>query len=981
MANRIAGITIEIGGDTSKLTTALKDVDKNLKNTQTNLRDVNKLLKLDPGNVDLLKQKQEYLTSAISDTAKKLETEKEALRQMKEGNTTGEVTEQQKALEREIADTTQKLEGLKKEYKDFGGVASQQLKVAGEKLQEMGGKIQDVGKGLTTHVTAPIAAVGAGAVAAWKEVDDALDTVTKKTGATGEALEELQGIAKNIATTIPTSFDKAGEAVGEVNTRFGLTGEKLEKLSTKFVKFAELNDTDVTSSVDSVQKAMEAMNVPVDDAEKFLDALNSTAQRTGIDTNTLTGSIVKNAAAFEDMGLSAGDTVELLGDLEVSGVDVNQAMAGLKKALQSAAKEGKPTSQVLEEVQKSIKGAGTDTEATTAAMAVFGKSAGGNIAKAVRQGKISFEAMGKTLDDYAGNIETTFENTVDPLDQVTLAMNQMKEIGADIVETSAPMISAAMGKLRDIITDLSEKWNSLSDGQKQMAVKIALVVAAAGPLVTVLGGVVSAVGTIVSGVGGLIGLIAGGGGAIAAVGGLAAAAAPFLIGGAVIAGVIAGGIAVYKNWDTIKEKAGDMAEGIKDGFKTVQKKFGELQKNVVKTASDIGANVGAKFNTLKTNATNAFNNMKTNAGNAFNNMKTNAANALENLRSNASAKINAAKTAITTGAAGIASTVGTKFNEAKTKATTALEGLRSSASEKINAAKTTLTNVSQDIANSINTKFNDAKTNAVNAIETLRSSTKQKLDAAKTSLTSTAGTIATNIGEKFNSAKKSATEAIDKLKSSTTEKLSAAKDKLGTTAGEISSSISSGLKSAKTNAESIAKDIKSSLTNKIGGAADTIKEKVGGIASKFSTGLTGAITGAGTSFDKLKEKIKNFSWKFPSIKLPHFTLTTKQKTLLGKTFTYPTGFDVSWYKKAYEDAVMFTRPTVLQTGSGLKGFGDGNGGEVVLSERKLREIAGGGASYTINVYGAAGQNVNELANAVQRRLVALERQKEAAGLA
>ena len=67
-ARRIAGITVEIGGDTTKLTTALKDVDKALSTTQSSLRDVNKLLKLDPGNTELLTQKHRLLGEAVSET-------------------------------------------------------------------------------------------------------------------------------------------------------------------------------------------------------------------------------------------------------------------------------------------------------------------------------------------------------------------------------------------------------------------------------------------------------------------------------------------------------------------------------------------------------------------------------------------------------------------------------------------------------------------------------------------------------------------------------------------------------------------------------------------------------------------------------------------------------------------------------------------------------------------------------------------------
>lgn len=880
MANRIAGITIEIGGDTTKLQTALKDVDKNLKNTQSSLKDVNKLLKLDPGNVDLLKQKQGYLTEAISETAKKLEAEEEALRQMKEADTSGEVTEKQKALEREIEDTKQKLDWLKQEYKDFGGVASQQLKVAGEKIKDLGGKMQEVGKGLTTHVTAPIAAVGAGAVASWKEVDEAMDTVTKKTGASGKALEEMQKSAKNIATTIPTSFQTASEAIGEVNTRFKLTGDDLEKLSEKFVKFADLNDTDVSSSVDAVQKAMEAMNVPVEDAGKFLDALNTAAQNSGIDIGTLTGSIVKNSAAFDDMGLSAGDTVELLADLETSGVDVNQAMAGLKKALQNAAKEGKPTNEVLKEVQDSIKNAGTDTEATNYAMEIFGKSAGGNIAKAVREGKIQFDAMGKSLDEYAGSVDDTFSNTVDPLDDVTIAMNQMKDIGSDIVETSAPMLSEAMGTLRDIIKDLSEKWNSLDDGQKETLIKVALIVAAVGPLVTILGGVVSAVGSIVSGIGGLIGLItggsgavaaagaattavegvtaaagaAGGGGLIAALGGIVTAAAPFLIGGAVVVGIVAATALIVKNWDKIKATGKKLVEDVKQKWEDLKKKTSEAFKNIADTAKQ-------KFDAAKTSASNAATNLK--------------------------------------------NTVSTKFSEAKTAVSTA----------------------ASDIAEKVKNKFNDAKEKASSAAESLKSTVSDKFKAAKDNISSTVDTIKSKVSTKFDDIKSAA-------------------GKLGTKMDDV-----------------------------FGGTIKNAIEKASGSVGGFVGDVKDALS-------SIKEKASNFSWTIPKPKLPHIKLKYTETTIFGKTYKYPAGFETKWYKKAYANPIMFTRPTVLQTPYGNKGFGDGNGGEIVLTDSKLRQIAGAGqTTYNVNIYGAQGQDVNALADAVQNRLVALQRQKEAAGLA
>ena len=222
---RIAGITIEIGGDTTKLQTALKGVDKQLASTQKSLKDVDRLLKLDPKNTELLTQKQKLLEDAIAQT-------KDRLGQLKGAQSkVGEGTAEYDALQREIIDTEQKLKSLEDQYKSFGSVASQQLKAVGDKVKDAGKKMTEVGRGITTHVTAPIVGIGAASLAAFGEVDEGEDAIIKKTGATGDALEEMSGIMHDLATSIPTDFKSAGDAVGEVNTRFGVTGDKLRDLS------------------------------------------------------------------------------------------------------------------------------------------------------------------------------------------------------------------------------------------------------------------------------------------------------------------------------------------------------------------------------------------------------------------------------------------------------------------------------------------------------------------------------------------------------------------------------------------------------------------------------------------------------------------------------------------------------------------------------------------------------------------------------
>lgn len=190
---KIRGITIELGADTSQFTKAMQGIDKTLKNTQSQLKDVNKLLKLDPGNTDLLKQKQELLSSSIKDTEQRLKTLNEAYKNV--SGTPEEVKAQQNALTREIAETEASLKSLKEQYRDFGSVAKQQLQNVGEQMKEVGGKISDMGGKLSMTLTAPIVALGTVGVSYNAQLEQYRTMFTTLTGSAEEAdkiLTQLQ---------------------------------------------------------------------------------------------------------------------------------------------------------------------------------------------------------------------------------------------------------------------------------------------------------------------------------------------------------------------------------------------------------------------------------------------------------------------------------------------------------------------------------------------------------------------------------------------------------------------------------------------------------------------------------------------------------------------------------------------------------------------------------------------------------------------
>ena len=491
-------------------------------------------------------------------------------------------------------------------------------------MQELGGKIKGVGTNLSKYVTAPIVALGGVSMAAWNEVDDALDTVTKKTGASGDALKEMQDQVRDIATSMPTTFEDAGVAVGEVNTRFGLTGDALQDLSEDFIKFAKINNTDVNNSIDTIQSAMAAFNTETDKASGVLDLFTAAGQQTGVPLESLAETVKKNATALQEMGLGLEDSVMFLAQLDKSGVDSTTVLAGLKKAFQNAAKQGKPMNEALSELQDNMKNASSDAEAAQYATELFGTRAGAAIAEYVRNGQLDFEALGISMEEYAGTVSNTYEETLDPIDELTTAMNQMKDLGYEIGEAAAPIIVEALTVLKDVITDLKAKWDELTPAQQDMIIKFALVAAAVGPVLVVVGQLVSIIGAVI---------------AAAPVMGaaLAALSGPGAIVIGIIAAVIAIGVLLGRHWDEVCAWANNLKERVSLAFEglkaNISSKIQAAKDKVSSIFSTMRSDVAGKVNALKGAVTNAFSAVENGIRNKMNAAKNAVSSAIDKIKS------------------------------------------------------------------------------------------------------------------------------------------------------------------------------------------------------------------------------------------------------------------------------------------------------------------------------------------------------------
>lgn len=509
-AKTLKGITVEINGKTTGLANALKDVTKTSTALSSNLKEINKALKLDPGNTELLNEKQKILSESVAAARKELETLEGVQKQVSDQYANGDIDrgawlEYQNKLQK----AKQHLEDLEKAQKDFGTAAAQTIKEAGAKIEEYGGKASKVGETLTKNVTTPLTAAAAAGVAAFSAVDEGVDTIVTATGASGEALDGLVASYETIATSIPEELGDVASAVGEVNTRFHTTGEELEGQATLFLQFAKITGGDVVSSVDSADKVLKTFGKTSDDASGLLGMVAKAAQDTGINAQGLMDDVLANSATFKELNFSLEESVNFMALLDENGVESGTALAGLKKAVVNLTDAGMSESEALQTVIDKIKNAGSETEALTIAQETFGTKGAAEMATAIREGRLSLDDLSASMADYSTVVTDTYNNTMDGVDGATTAANAAKIAMSTLGETISDMLAPIFQHLTQLLIDAKARFDTLDDGQKQAIVTIGLIVAAIGPALVIIGKVITAVGTITTGVGSLVGFVGG----------------------------------------------------------------------------------------------------------------------------------------------------------------------------------------------------------------------------------------------------------------------------------------------------------------------------------------------------------------------------------------------------------------------------------------------------------------------------------------
>lgn len=484
MAGRIAGITIEIGGNTTKLQKALTGVDKQLRATQANLKDVNKLLKLNPGSTELLTQKQKNLSEAINLTKDRLEQLRSAQSGVEKGGSEWD------ALQREIIETEGRLKGLKTEMRNFGSVSAQQLKAVGGKLQEAGSKVEEVGRKLS-GISAGAAAVGTGLLKLGYDAVTSADDINTLAKQTGISTDEIQ----------------------------------------KMRYAADLVDV----SLEDITGALRKMKPKMDEN-------NETFQRLGVSVTNADGSLRSATDVFYD------------------SIDA------------------------LSKVQN-------ETERDQLAMALFGKRAD-QLAGIIDDGGAALKQYGAEAENLglimSGETLDALNQTNDVIDQTKARLDgTMAQIGADV----ATVLGPALEKGAEWIGTITAKLRELTPEQAETILKIVGIVAAIGPVLVIGGKLIAGVGSLIWILGSVVGFLGG----------------PLTI---AIAAIIAVGVLLYKNWDTIKEKATELWNGVKSTFESIKNTVSSVVSSVIGKMQALWSKISSTFNSIKDKISGVINTIK-----------------------------------------------------------------------------------------------------------------------------------------------------------------------------------------------------------------------------------------------------------------------------------------------------------------------------------------------------------------------------------
>ena len=982
MANRIKGITVEIGGDTTGLDKALKSVNTSIKSTQSALKDVNRLLKLDPSNTELLAQKQKLLKDAIGATKEKLDALKVAQEQAKQQLENGELGQDKyDALQREIIEAEEELRRLQQEAVTTSTALSK-IDVAGQKMEAVGNSIAGAGKKMM-GITTVIGGVGVAAVKTAADFDSAMSQVAAVSGATGKDFDALRNKAREMGAKTKFSATEAAEAMNYMAMAGWKTEDMLDGIEG-VMNLAAASGEDLATTSDIVTDALTAFGLSAKDSGHFADILAAASSNANTNVSMMGETFKYCAPIAGALGFSAEDTAEAIGLMANAGIKSSQAGTALRTIMNYLAGDVKISgkaigdvtiattnadgsmrdlSDILTDCRTAFSGL-TESEKAQAAESLVGKNAMSGFLALMNAGEGDIEKLSSAIENCDGSAEKMAMTMQDNLaGQLTILKSQLQELAISFGDILMPAIRSIVSKLQGFV----DKLNGMDEGTKRTIVTIALLVASIGPLLIIIGTTISKIGVamqgfvkLANGVSKLKVAIQGGTGVLGKLGAaLGGVSAPVLAVVAVIAVLVAAFVhlwranegfrdAIIGTWNRIKDTISGFCQGIVDrlnalGFqftdivdvlKTVWDGFCQILAPVFEGVFNHIANILSTVTGVITGILDVFIGIFTgNWSQAWTGVKEIFSSIWNGISSFFTNILNVIK--------GVADVVlgwfGTSWNEVWTNIKTFFEGIWNGIVSFFTGIWETIKNIVQTgimligsileaTVDIITLPFRFIWENCKEIIIAVWDAIKSKVTTVINAVASVISTVMNAIKTVFttvwNAIKTVVTTVVNAIKSVVTTVFNAIKSTATTVWTAVKTAVTTPVNAIKSTVTSVFNSVKSTVTSIFNGIKSTATSVWNGIKSAITTPIEAAKNKVKGVVDAIKGFFSGMKISLPHIKLPHFRVS-------GKLSIAPPSvphLSIDWYK---EGGIM-TSPTIFgMNGSSLMAGGEA-GAEAIL---------------------------------------------------
>lgn len=859
---RIKGITVEIGGDTTKLQTALKGVNSEIKNTQAHLKDVEKLLKLDPGNTDLLAQKQKLLSDAVSETKDKLTTLKTAAEQANTALANGDISQEQyDALQREIIETEQDLKKLEEQAKQ-SDAALQKIAANGEKLKTVGDNISSAGQKMLP-VTAAVTGLGTAAVTTAANFESSMSQVQATMGVTKDAMSTVDGQSVNTMDTLSELAKKMGaetafsaKECADALNYLALAGYDTQQMCDTLptvLNLAAAGDIDLASASDMVTDAMSALGMGVDESTKMVDQMAKTASSTNTSVAQLGEGILTIGATAKSI---KGGTAELntaLGILANNGIKgaeggthLRNVILSLQNPTDKAAAQMdslgvsvydsngnmRSLNDILGDLNKSMDGM-TSADKANIIATIFNKTDLASVNALLANTGDTWDSLQNSITNSAGAAQQMADTQLDNLQgQITILKSALEGLAISFGELLMPAIK----QIVDWVQKFVDWLNSMDEGTKKVIVTVALLAAAIGPVLIVIGKVISAVGTIMTVVPKIASAISTVKTAFAALN-VTMLANPIVLIIAAITALVAAFIYLWNTNEGFRQFWIDLWEGIKQAVITawnaITSFLSTAWESILSLAQTVWGGISGFFTTLWEGIKGVF----TSAWEAISGVMTTIWNTITSIWQSIYDTISPLLEAFRY-------LFETIFEAIRILIERALTAISQKISEIWNGIVTFLTPILETIKNIFQTVWTAIQTVITTVLTAIKNVVITIWNAIKTAVTTVLNAIKGVVSSVWNSIKSVVSTVMNTIKNTVSSIWNSVKSAVGSIIGQIYNVIHSGferavgyVKGLASQAFSWGRDLIMGIVNGIKSAVGAVTDAVNGVANKIRSVL------------------------------------------------------------------------------------------------------------------------------------------------